>query len=249
MRGIPKHSFMIVDRVVAQIRDNGFAHLTAVQMRPLLWTSSDEWRAFAASWNDLGEDRYMADGGRYRRRRHSCLWLEHGQLSLLPPRAHFQNRDYNRLNGGIERWFDPIVRDVVEGALFRRLIESAKAHFRLLNSAYLIEAHQFRIEASAEAAGLPTPEGMHRDGVDFVLVLLVARENVQEGITQVAIDGLTLASFTLAEPMEAVLLNDRRVSHGVTAITPLVTDKLAYRDVLVVTFAAVSEPHAPPTHG
>ncbi len=48
-----------------------------------------------------------------------------------------------------------------------------------------VEIHQFRIEAHAGQEGQPTPEGMHRDGVDWVLVLLVNRVNISEGETSI----------------------------------------------------------------
>lgn len=40
---------------------------------------------------------------------------------------------------------------------------------------WYVEAHAFRIDTS-DGIGRPTPEGAHRDGVDFVAVLLVGRE-------------------------------------------------------------------------
>ena len=38
-----------------------------------------DWPAFAASWNDLGLDTYMADGGRYRKRRHAAFGAPAGE--------------------------------------------------------------------------------------------------------------------------------------------------------------------------
>ena len=103
-------------------------------------------------------------------------------------------------------------------------------------AAWHIECHQFRIEARPDAAGLPTPEGVHRDGVDYVLVLLVARTNIASGTTTVhALDGTTLGDFTLAQAFDSALVDDSRVMHGVTAVQPLDPTKPAYRDVLVVT--------------
>ena len=49
--------------------------------------------------------------------------------------------------------------------------------------AWHVEMHQFRIEARPGQSGKPTPEGMHRDGVDWVLVLLVSRVNIASGET------------------------------------------------------------------
>jgi hypothetical protein len=100
-----------------------------------------------------------------------------------------------------------------------------------------VELHQFRVEAQAGMVGKPTPEGMHRDGVDWVLVLLVRRENVASGETSIGdLQGRLLGSFTLSEAMEAALVDDDRVYHGVTPVAPIDPAKPAYRDVLVVTF-------------
>ncbi len=102
-----------------------------------------------------------------------------------------------------------------------------------------IEVHQFRIEASANEAGQPTPEGLHRDGVDYVLVLMIRRQNIKSGTTTIhALDRKLLGSFTLAAPFDAALVEDARVMHGVTPVTPLDPTAPAYRDVLVVTLKA-----------
>jgi hypothetical protein len=99
-----------------------------------------------------------------------------------------------------------------------------------------VEAHQFRIETGAET-GRPTPEGMHRDGVDWVMVVLVRRENVTSGETIVADTTLRpLGSFTLTDPMDAAFTDDDRVYHGVTPIERIDVQRPAWREVLVVTF-------------
>jgi hypothetical protein len=107
-----------------------------------------------------------------------------------------------------------------------------------------IELHQFRIEARRGASGHPTPEGAHHDGVDYVLVLLVNRRNIQEGVTTVHdAGGRTLGSFTLTEPLDAALVDDHRVTHGVTPVEPVDPAQPGARDVLVVTFRR-DRPHA-----
>ena len=100
-----------------------------------------------------------------------------------------------------------------------------------------VEVHQFRIEAKPGQNGKPTPEGMHRDGVDYVLVLLIDRRNIQSGTTTVHdLDKRALGSFTLTDPLDAALVDDRRCYHGVTPVEPENPAVPAYRDVLVVTF-------------
>ncbi len=67
------------------------------------------WDAFADSWNDLGLDRFMADGGRYRKRRFAAFSASpDGEVVRKPHQPHYQSRDYNGLNGGVQRWFEPV---------------------------------------------------------------------------------------------------------------------------------------------
>ena len=184
-------------------------------------------------------DEFMADGGRYRLRRHAVLSAGPGAPRLEPPQPHYQSRDYNALNGGIARWFEPMAPDVVAGPALARVLGFGCGLFGRLRpgASWKIELHQFRIEAKAGAPGQPTPEGVHRDGVDFALVLLVRRENVASGTTTVHdLAGKTLGSFTLTEPFDAAIVDDARVMHGVTPVVPLDPSRRAYRDVLVATF-------------
>ena len=97
--------------------------------------------------------------------------------------------------------------------------------------------YSIAIEARSGEHGKPTPEGMHRDGVDYVLVLLVNRRNIKSGTTTVHdLDKRTLGSFTLTDPLDAALVDDARCYHGVTPVEPENPAQPAYRDVLVVTF-------------
>ena len=231
----------------------GFALLRQPAMRALLErhgmpAAPEAWKRFAGSWNDLGEDRYMADGGRYRKRRHATFSVatlpeEGGQIERKPHQPHYQSRDYNLLNGGIERWFQPIAEETGADPVLHAILSACRAIFTPLTppdarpDAWHVELHQFRIEARPGEAGQPTPEGLHRDGVDWVLVLLVARENVESGETSIHdLQRRLLGSFTLASPLDAAFVDDSRVYHGVTAVRPVRPDQPAYRDVLVVTF-------------
>ena len=224
------------------LRDQAYAFVHAGEMLPALQAHGNlsDWDAFAESWNDLGLDTYMADQGRYRRRRHAVFLATAKNIERLPHRAHFQTLDYNALNGGIERWFEPITDEQANGQSLKVILSFCNKLFSNLAGdvkQWLIEVHQFRIEAGIDAPGLPTPEGMHRDGVDYVLVLLIKRQNIASGTTMIgSMDGSLSSSFTLIEPFDAALVDDARVYHGVTPVEPLISDLPAYRDVLVVTF-------------
>lgn len=203
----------------------------------------DDWPAFAQSWNRLGPDPYLATKGRFRRRRHATFRATaDGVITQAPHQPHFQTLQYNPLQGDIQRWFDPVEPAVADSGALRAILRFCHGFFgQQMPSVqrWHIEMHQFRIEASATAAGEPTPEGSHRDGVDYVLVLLVDRQNIASGTTTIhSPQGQLLGDFTLTHPFEAALIDDHRVYHGVTPVTPLDAQKPAFRDVLVVTFKA-----------
>lgn len=227
----------------AQVARDGFAFVQAGAMRAALTAIAalPDWPAFAASWNDLALDTYMADGGRYRRRRHAIYAVTAaGGIARQPHQPHWQSLDYNPLNGGVARWFEPLREDSGSGASLHAILEFCRRLFGRLSpdvARWHVEVHQFRIEARADALGQPTPEGLHRDGVDHVLVLLVARHNIAEGVTTIHdLARRPLGSFTLTDPFDAALVDDARVYHGVTAVEPLDPALPAHRDVLVVTF-------------
>jgi hypothetical protein len=227
-----------------QINDTGFAFLHGAAMRAELLRHGtlDDWAQFSASWGNLELDTYMADGGRYRRRRHAVFATTQGGAILRQAdQPHYQEINYNALNGGVARWFAPMTPDVAQGASLGTILTFCRSLFESMapERTWHIELHQFRIEAHPNEAGQPTPEGMHRDGVDYVLVLLINRVNIASGMTTVHdLDRHLLGSFTLTQPLDAALVHDRRVYHGVTAVEPLDAGKPAYRDVLVVTFRA-----------
>lgn len=198
---------------------------------------------FLDSWNRLEQDQYMADGGRYRKRRHATYAISGAgqRAQLMPYQPHYQTVDYNPLNGGVARYFAPILDDLHQSVTLAALLEFGSAVFRQItgNHQWHIELHQFRIEARDGKMGRPTPEGVHRDGVDFVIVVMIRRVNIDSGATTIYdLDNHLVGEFTLREPFDMVLVNDRRVYHGVTPITQLDPKAEAYRDVLVITFKA-----------
>ena len=232
------------EATAADLAAQGFAFIRAAVLVPRLHRAGlDDWAGFADSWNDLGLDRYMADGGRYRRRRFAAFSVTGETIRRKPAQPHYQSRDYNMLNGGVARWFESVTDAVAAHPATRILLQSCHGLFHGLTppatrpASWHVELHQFRIEAQADARGLPTPEGLHRDGVDWVLVLLVRRENVAQGETIITdLNRSPIGSFVLTDPRDVTVVNDGRVYHGVTAIAPLDPGRAAFRDVLVLTF-------------
>jgi hypothetical protein len=223
------------------VREAGFCFVHAETMRLELerFATLADWAMFAASWDALGPDPYLERTGRARRRRHGVFRWAGGVLTREPHQPHFQSLAYNSLQGDVDRWFAPILLEVGESASLRAVLGFTCDFFGALApqvTQWRIEVHQFRIEARSDAAGEPTPEGVHRDGVDYVLVLMVDRANIASGTTRIhSADGSLLGSFTLRDPLDAALVDDARVFHGVTPVTPVDAAMAAHRDVLVVT--------------
>lgn len=220
--------------------------LTAsLQLPQPQWTQG--WSCLTDSWNRLPPDAHLRDGGHYRRRRHACFIQQFPDAVLTPAphRAHWQPTDYNALHGGFERWFDPIERAVAEACAWTALLGGLGKLFAQVQTVarWYIEAHQFRIDTT-EGVGRPTPEGAHRDGVNFVAVLMVAREGVKGGETRVFdANGPDGVRFVMQLPLTALLLDDARVIHETTPIFP--ADAHArhqpargVRDTLVLTYRA-----------
>lgn len=233
----PHYEFEIHD-ALGRLRDTGFELLQPAQFesgRRLDVAALDTLRS---AWNALPRDAWLRDGGRYRFRRHSCFvhTLDHDALELAPHRAHWQPTDYNALHGGLERWFEPIEPHINAHPAWTGLLRALGRRFAAIRSVarWYIEAHQFRIDAS-DGIGRPTPEGAHRDGVDFVAVILIDRHNVRGGETRVFdAHGPTGVRFTMTESWTALLLDDARVIHETT---PIQSDgERPVRDTLVLTY-------------
>ncbi|WP_431303443.1 2OG-Fe dioxygenase family protein [Sediminicoccus sp. BL-A-41-H5] len=231
--------------VLPEVQAHGFARLQPVATQALLAASESALRDFAESWNRLEMDGFMADGGRYRRRRLAnflALPGEAGHRRGLH-RPHFQASVHNKLNGGVDRWFAPVEDGVALNPVCTGLLDLGRSVADGLHpgTPWFVEMHQFRVEAAPGAPGLPTPEGVHHDGVDVVLIAMLARTNLKGGETLVTDDaGAEHARFTLEGLLDLAVLDDRRVMHGVTPVEPVEPALPSSRDVLVLTWKRVT---------
>ena len=228
--------------VDSALREHGHAVLDAAGLHAMLGAARGALDTWPAHWDHLPPDAHLRDGGRYRQRRHGCFVVEGSSVRAVPHRAHWQPLEYNALHGGIERWFEPLEPALTAEPLWPRLLAMLAARASALRGTqtWFVEAHPFRIDTAGEGGiGRPTPEGAHRDGVDLVAVLLVARESVKGGETRVFdANGPAGLRFTMTEPWTTLLLDDARVIHETTPIQPLDATQRGHRDTLVITLRA-----------
>ena len=228
------------EQATERLSTAGYALMQPDATVAMLGVGVDQLQALADSWSRLPRDTYLRDGGRYRSRRHSCFVQDFpsGALSAVAHRAHWQPTSYNALHGGIDRWFEPIESVVATAPAWGRLVASIGRLFANVGDVerWYIEAHQFRIDTEG-GIGRPTPEGAHRDGVDFVALILVGRFGIRGGETRVFdAHGPSGVRFTMSEPWSMLVMDDARVVHETTPIQP--DDVSGFRDTLVLTYRA-----------
>jgi hypothetical protein len=188
------------------------------------------------SYHDVPLDEYMAHGTRYKRFSQYKLSPAAGgewTFELLPHRDYTAFRKFNPVAGGMRRSYEPVQVD------FLPLIRHALAGLGLDRSEdWQINVHQNRSRTTAEKPAPLTPEGVHQDGHEFVLIAILSRHNVTGGLTRLW-QGLNAAepfwTGTL-QPGQAVLLDDRAIAHDVTEIHPADGTE-GYRDILISSFS------------
>ena len=229
-----------------RLQQQGFCVLGAAELAALAGYNLAACAPVFALWNDLPPDNYLKDGGHYRFRRHGSFiqtlqpQAAQAELQSVPHRPHWQPTAYNALHGGMLRRFAPLSDALQQAVFWQPLLLGLGRSFHQVRPVpqWFIEAHQFRID-TGEGVGRPTPEGAHRDGVDFVAVVLIARHGIRGGETRVfELAGQRGVRFTLSEPFSVLLMDDTRVIHESTPVLPEGDAQGGWRDTLVLTYRA-----------
>lgn len=201
-------------------------------------------KEFRDSWNNLRIDNYMNDGGKYRYRRYSVFKYKFDSKQLIekPGESHYQIKDVNYLNGGIKRDFDSLENKIKNNVFFVKLIKFCIDVFEGIKGAnnWHIETHQFRIIATPDINSFPTPEGIHRDGVDYAFIMFIGKENVIGGESHIYDNTEKyMTSYMMKNPFDCAFLDDTKLMHSVSPITCKYKGNQSYRDTLVITFKSM----------
>ncbi len=139
-------------------------------------------KELAAEWENLETDRYLKGGSRFRERRYDRFFFvpRTGEVRLRPHRPYFQSMNANDYAGGIDRDVAPLSRATLDNPLLTRLLRTDFEKFPVPADSWLddpwdVQCHQFRIISTPDETGEPTPEGPHRDEVDFGAIHLMGR--------------------------------------------------------------------------
>ncbi len=188
------------------------------------------------SYADLPADPYCP--GRWRRFSQYRMGWDGGAWTsaLLEHRPHVQSRRHNNYIGGVLRAFEPVLADLTD------LIEFAARGLGLDTGLdWQVDLHQWRTACEPGEQRASVPEGIHRDGHAYAAVLVLRREGVGGGITQLFGDDhqRPLEEFVL-ESGEGILFDDQRLAHNTTAVHAAGTAR-GERDIVVIDFNPWSE--------
>ena len=233
---------MTPEHVAQQLTEVGTCLMEPAELNRCLGIEPSAWTHFAAHWEELLPDPYAAELGTRRLRRYGHLRYTpaSGDFTPMSHDAFVQPDDSNPLYVGTNRHFEPLTDAFAKDPLLQQILQLLGRLATALDDvdAWNAKVTPFRVLASADGEGQPTPEGLHRDGVTLVTSLLIGRRNALGGESSVCdMDGNRLMTTTLAEPGTLLLGDDRRTLHGVSSIRPIEPAGPAQRDVLVITFA------------
>ena len=233
----------ITTNSISQIKNSGFfsGSINSLFLDPGPITAS--LKECSQFWGRLGVDKFMKDGCKYRSRRFGEV--EYNSLAdkftLLPQRAHFQPSSINPLNGGVQRIFDQIEPQFHSTFLFASIVNGLGRELSKLEGGcdWRINVHQVRISANDLEQGKPVPEGIHRDGITYGILLLMNRADIHSGghTTIFSADRQPLFERTLLNPGDCVIYNDRLFLHDTTPLKAI-SGKTAYRDMFIVEFTS-----------
>ena len=174
--------------------------------------------------------------GKYRLRRYSIVELlaEPHMFKPLPANTFMQTDEYNDFQGNVERKFENIDEYILNGKGMKELIYK----FRMMNELPVgtpIDIHQMRIITLYDETPV-SPEGVHRDGYDFIAMIGIARDNIKGGhlLVYTEQDGDHFMSIPL-NAGQMVTLDDTKLWHNASDIQTVDKTKNGYMDAFIVT--------------
>ena len=188
------------------------------------------------SFGELSNDPWYRFPGAQRLRAMTKFSRVDGAWKRLEDQSFFQSAGINQYNGGVQRTFNPIDETCVPESFLFSLAQRQSRLFGIEEGDWQLNVHQIRIQTTcgSEAEGLSTPEGIHRDGHDFIAMMLWKRTNVRGAASRIYdLDLNLLEERTLEHRGEGFLLNDQQCMHAVTPFYPEDPSDVATRDVFI----------------
>ncbi len=190
------------------------------------------------SFDTIPEDQYLKSAFPYRRRTYTTGMIVNGAFYWdEQPQIFEQSKQLNSYVGGVPRKFENIDASIKENVCEQIIMN---AYNQIPQNNYTVGIHQIRILADTENQGIPTPEGIHQDGFDYVTVSCINTHNLSGGVSVLldAQDHTKIVYEGTLIPGEQIVFSDKSVAHYTSNISPKIPG-MAYRDVIVATFQSI----------
>ena len=152
--------------------------------------------------------------------------------------SFYQTKKINRYVGGKLRIYKSIDKLVIDEIilLFKKEFQS-----NLKFKSYELGIHQIRIISSKDIVGYPVPEGWHKDGFDFVILLNINTKNIIGGISRIRekLNDNYDHFSKLLKSGEYIFINDKKYFHYADPINVKNINKKGTRDIFVLTIKKI----------
>jgi len=198
----------------------------------------------ANSFDHLGEDQYIKSDFKYRQRKYGyCEINAKNEIkNWVEKKKFFQSSKYNNYLGDIDRDYS-MMNDDVKNFIESLIPKVCNLAPHIWRNDCPIHAHQYRLIGGNDFQGKPTPEGIHKDGYFFHVMLCFNTENLSGGITTLldATDTKNITNNKIIfegqlQKGDLMIFNDESLFHYTSAITPKLPHREAKRDMLVISF-------------
>lgn len=188
-----------------------------------------------AAFDDLVLDEFTGGNQRFRRfSQYRMTFSDDTRVwasELLPHRPFVQAPDINSYVGGVPRDFLPLMIDPSV-----QLDLGAQALGLDVHEAWQVNVHQCRVIATETTPGISVPEGPHRDGHDYGMLVVFGRKSISGGRNQLLPTGGGEPFFEVTlEANQALVYDDHQMWHNATDL--VATDPGGgHRDLWIVAF-------------
>ena len=165
----------------------------------------------ASSFDNLPLDEYTPTGNRFRRLGNFKTNLDWGHTNYVQVSSDItQPADVNSYLGDVVREYAPIEQSTLESSTFRRMVLHMQRTTGWMGDFSL---HQIRISAFDGLTAEPAPEGIHRDGYEFIMPYMVGFDNVKGGEAQIFTNEKKILVNMKPVANSYLMFKDREIMH------------------------------------
>ena len=175
-----------------------------------------------------------------RYRRYSLIDLNENKI--IGNEVFNQDKNYNKYFDKNIRKYDNINPYLLNDYTFLNFLNLFKKNINLENNENdnLIEninkiyVHQIRVRANNQNIN-PVPEGIHKDGFNFIFIACVNRFNIDGPYNEILDLNKNIVNKKILNENRGIFLNDNKYYHNVTKFKKVNKYLKGYRDIFVLT--------------